>query len=248
MFFGKARREMALKPFAVVFFFLVVITIMSHPVIAKAETYCLTADICFKVPEGFILVDKSFSDNIATIMKTRFPGANIGFYADLYGAFYQNKIKPAQRLYISPKKTGNLFLVFYKMNSFQKSKFPKEIFTSKSWPSKGQDMNRIREAMMKGMRQSKGMSQGGMSMDLLKLSFLKKYMLIKRTADLTGARISQLRKAGVPVGNPGKVGTDYIALKFGKTDCAILMYFGDPTGITRQYVDIFKNMLSYSRE
>ena len=248
MSFSKARREMASRPFAVIFFFLVVFTIMSPPVIARAEIYCLTADICFTIPEGFLLVDKSFSDNIAKIMKSRFPGANIGFYADLYGAFYQNKIKPAQRLYISPKKTSNLFLVFYKMNSFQKSKFPKEIFTSKSWPSKGQDMNRIREAMMRGIRQSKGLSQGGMSMDLLKLSFLKKYMLIKRTVDFTGARINQLRKAGVPVGNPGKVGTDYIALKCGKTDCAILMYFCDPNGITRQYADIFKNMLSNSSD
>jgi hypothetical protein len=244
----EAKKKITLPWLAVILSLIASIIIMSAPVVSKAETYCLTADVCFTIPNGFLLVDKALSDNIAKNMKSRFPGTNIGFYANLYDTFYLNKIQPSQRLYIASKKTGNLFLVFSKMNSFQKSKFPKEVFTSNSWSSEGQDMNRIRTAMIQGMRDSKGLSQGGMSMNILEFNFSKKYMLIKRTSDITEARIKQAREAGIPIGTPGKVGADYVAFKFGKTDCAILMYFGDPNGMTQYYVDIFKNMLSDSKD
>ena len=100
-----------LLPSAMIFFFCAIGSIIVlNPVTAKAETYCLSADLCFTIPRGFLLVDKALSDEIANSMKERFPGENIGFYAGLYKTFYQNKLMRAERAYIAPIETGNLFL------------------------------------------------------------------------------------------------------------------------------------------
>src|SRR3989339_385196 len=102
-----------LLSFVMILFFCAIgsVTVLS-PVTAKAEIYCLGADLFFTIPEGFLLIDKGLSDDIANFMKKRFPGTNIGFYAGLYEAFYQNKLMRAERAYICLKETGNLFLVF----------------------------------------------------------------------------------------------------------------------------------------
>ena len=238
-----------LLSFVMILFFCTIGSItMLSPVTAKAETYCLSADLSFTIPEGFLLIDKELSDDIANLMKKRFPGKNIGFYAGLYETFYQNKLMRAERAYIGLKETGNIFLVFHKINPQQRNYFPKEAFTKGPWPSDGLDKDRLERSLVEGMKKSKGLSQGGMSVDLLQFSSSKKYMLIKRTCDLTEGRIDQAKKTGIPVGQPNKVGTDFIALKFGQRDGVVLMYFVDSTERPENYLNIFKNMLSNSTE
>lgn len=236
-----------LLSFVMILFFCAIgsITVLS-PVTAKAETYCLSADLCFMIPKDFLLIDKALSDDIAKLMKKRFSGRNVGFYAGLYETFYQNKLMRAERAYIGLKETGNLFLVFHKMNHQQRNCFPKEAFTKGPWPSEGPNKNRLQRSLAEGMKKSKSISQGGMSMDFLQLSSSKKYMLIKRTADLTAGRIDQTRKAGIPVGQPNKVVTDFVAMKFGQKDGVILMYFADSTERPENYLNIFENILSNS--
>lgn len=238
-----------LLSFVMILFFCAIgsITVLS-PVTAKAETYCLSADFCFTIPEGFLLIDKALSDDIANLMKKRFPGKNIGFYAGLYETFYQNKLMCAERVYIGLKKTGNIFLVFFKINPQQRNYFPKEAFTKAPWPSEGLDKDRLQRSLAEGMKKSKGLSQGGMSLDLLQFNSSKKYILVKRTGDLTEERIDQTKNAGIPVGQPNKVGTDFIALKFGQRDCVALMYFVDSTERPENYLNIFENMLSNSTD
>lgn len=218
------------------------------PVTVKAETYCLSADLCFTIPEGFLLIDKALSDDIADLMKKGLSGKNLGVYADLYGTFYQNRLMRAERAYIGPKETGNLFLVFHRMNPQQRNSFPKEAFTKGPWPSEGLDKDRLQRSLVEGMKMSKGLSQGGMSVDLLQFSSSKKYMLIKRTSDLTQGRIDQTKKAGIPVGQPNKVVTDFVALKCGQRDGVILMYFVDSTESSENYLNIFEYMLSNSTD
>jgi len=97
-----------LLSYIIVLFFCAIGSITSlNPVSAKAETYCLSADLCFTIPKDFLLIDKAFSDEIANLMKKRFPNMNIGFYAGLYETFYQSKVMSAERAYIGLKETGN---------------------------------------------------------------------------------------------------------------------------------------------
>jgi hypothetical protein len=241
-------KKWLLSSVMILFFCAIGSIMVLSPVTAKAETYCLSADLCFTIPGGFLLVDKALSDEIANAMKKRFPGENIGFYAGLYETFYQNKLIRAERAYIAPIETGNLFVVFHKMNSQQKEYFPKESFTKGHWPSKGMAKDRLQQSLTEGMKKSKGLSQGGMSMDLLEFSSLGKYMLIKRTLDFAEERLDQTKQAGIPVGQPKKVGTDFIAVKFGQRDGAILMYFVDSTERPENYLNIFGNMLSNSTD
>ncbi|MCX5818708.1 MAG: hypothetical protein NT047_02145 [Deltaproteobacteria bacterium] len=241
-------KKWLLSSVRILFFCAIGSIMVLSPATAKAETYCLSADLCFTIPGGFLLVDKALSDEIANSMKKRFPGENIGFYAGLYETFYQNKLMRVERAYIAPIETGNLFVVFYKMNSQQKGCFPKESFTKGHWPSKGMAKDRLQQSLTEGMKKSKGLSQGGMSMDLLEFSSLGKYMLMKRTLDSTEERLDQTKQAGIPVGQPKKVGTDFIAVRFGQKDGAILMYFVDSTERPENYLNIFGNMLSNSTD
>ena len=241
-------KKWLLSSLMVLFFVLFVSIMVLSPVIANAETYCLNADICFTVPRDFLLIDQALSDEVANTMKKRFPGENIGLFAGLYETFYQNKLMRAERAYIAPIETGNLFVVFYKMNPQQKETFPKESFTKGPWPSNGTAKNRLQQNLMEGMKKSKGLAQGGMSMELLEFSSLRKYMLIKRTLDFSEERLDQTKKAGIPVGQPRKVGTDFIAVKFGQRDGAILMYFVDSTERPENYLNTFVKMLSNSTE
>jgi len=132
------------------------------------------------------------------------------------------------------------------MSDQQKRSFPKEIFTRGPWPSEDVDKDRLQRSIAEGMKKSKGLSYGGMSVDFLQMNCSKKYMLIKRTTDLTEARIDQTKKAGIPVGQPGKVCTDFVAVKFGHEDALFIMYFADSTERPEKYLNIFENMLSNS--
>ena len=177
-------------------------------------------------------------------MKNNAHGRNIGLYADLYGTFYENKVWPAERAFVGLDEDGNLFLAFFKMTPEQKKGFPKEAFTKSPWPSESSEKDRLERSTTGALRKNKALSQGGMSADMLEFNSNRKYMLLKRTSDVTKESLEQARKDGIPAGQPGRTMSDFVALKFGQKDGAILMYIADSPKRQGNSLSIFRNVLS----
>jgi hypothetical protein len=175
-------------------------------------------------------VTKQYSEQIATYFKQNFPNQNIGFYEDLYGTFYNNKMLPVDRVYLMPVESGSIFITFITKRANEDrghlghwvNRFRKIGAFKNSWPRDNDKAKSLGDALDRGLKE--GLKQPNQrtgiesaSVKLLWFSQSKKYMAVERTLDINELMIKKMREAGIAgtdQNTTAKVMTDSYAIQF----------------------------------
>ncbi|MFZ2398940.1 MAG: hypothetical protein WAW31_09795 [Smithella sp.] len=225
---------------------------------AYGNTYCTKINLCYDIPEGFILITRENSEQVSAYFKQKFPNQNIGFYADLYGAFYENKILPSDRVYMKFVETGALFIIFITKRANENTGFLGEKVSyfrkigafKKVWPrdvgKKGSLKSAFEQGLKKGLEQPNqrtGIESG--SGKILWYSMSKKYFAAERTVDVNTNMIDKMRDSGIEVNDQTipKAATDSYAIQFNEKGMVLMQYFGDISDNITNHYPIFKKVL-----
>lgn len=218
------------------------------------EIYCTKASLCYRIPEGFHLITKEFSEAMSTEMRRLLPGQNLGLYEDLYRIFYENKLFPYDRAYIAIVGPGSLFLAIYSQSVNEQngplgnlvSHFEKMgIFRSGPWPTEKVSQQRLQEALTAGMknRLMQQNSKTGITSvggKLLWFSSDKKYIALERSVDVNDEVLKKHMEASVPSGKG--VVKDCLALQFSEKGLVFINFFCAKDSIDKYY-PILKDVL-----
>ena len=226
---------------------------------AYGDLYCTKINLCYSIPEDFILVTKQSSERTATFFKERFPNQYIGFYADLYGTFYNNKMLPVDRVYLMPVESGFLFITFITKGANEDDghlghrvrEFRKMGAFKKRWPRQRDKMKSLEQAFDQGVKQGltqpnqrTGIQSG--SAKILWISQNKKYLAAQRTLDINEIMIEKMRDSGFPMTDQNKMAkvmTDSYAIQFNERGMVVMQFFGDITADIANYYPLFKKVL-----
>ena len=223
---------------------------------AYGDTYCTKINLCYKIPDGFELVTKQNSEQISTYFKQNFPNQTIGFYEDLYGTFYNNKMLPVDRVYIMPIESGTLFITFITKGANEDSgylghrvkMFRKKGLFKKIWPRNSKFSE---EALSQGLKEglSKPNPRTGIesaSAKILWFSTNKKYLALERMVDVNKAMIEKMKESGIQIPDENiemKVFTDSYAVQFNEKGMVVMQFFGDIKEDIVPYYPLFKKVL-----